>query len=293
MGEREISAVNPYPYKRVRVLESEIAYIQAGSGPPILFMHGNPTSSYIWRNVIPHLEGLGTCLAPDLIGMGRSGKIPGFGYRFPDHARYVQAWIDAVVPEGQLTFVAHDWGAALSFDWGNRHRRRVKAVCYMEAMVQPRRWSDLPEAYEKAFRAFRTEEGLQKALEENLFIEKALPNGVTRTLTEEEMAAYRAPFEKVEDRVPTIVWPREIPFDGDPADNHQRVQRYADWLAASGDTPKLFVNTSHGHALIGRNRDFCRAWPNQEEITLHGKHYIQEDSPHELGEAVADWIRRI
>jgi haloalkane dehalogenase len=281
----------------VAVLDSEMAYLEASpksaQGRPIVLIHGNPTWSYIWRNVLPHLEPLGRCLAPDLMGMGNSGRMPGGGYRFAGHARYLDAWFDAVVPSGKIIFVLQDWGAALGFDWSRRHPERVAAICYMEAMVQPRRWQDLPEAYESRFRGFRTEDGLRKALEANLFVEQVLPNGVARGLSDAEMAAYRRPYISVEDRLPTLVWPREIPFDGDPADNHERVQAYADWLAASTGLPKLFINTSHGHALIGRNREFCRSWPNQEEVTLTGKHYIQEDDPHGLGQAVAGWIGRL
>ncbi len=293
MNDAAISTDNPYDYRRVPVLDSEMAYIEAGTGTPIVLVHGNPTSSYIWRNVIPHLEGLGRCLAPDLIGMGQSGKVPGCGYRYPDHAKYLGAWFDAVVPEGEIIFVVQDWGAALCFDWANRHRDRVRGICYMEAMVQPRKWIDLPEDYRKTFQGFRTPEGLQSALEANVFVEKVLPNGVKRGLSEAEMAVYRAPYENLEERLPTVQWPREIPFDGDPADNHETVQAYADWLASSTDIPKLFINTTSGHALLGRNREFCRTWPNQDEITLDGKHYIQEDAPHELGRAVAEWIARL
>ena len=290
MNSPEISPDTPYRPQTVPVLDSHMAYLEAGAGRAIVLIHGNPTSSFIWRNVIPHLEGLGRCLAPDLIGMGDSGKPAGCAYRYDDHARYLDAWFDAVVPEGDIVFVVQDWGAALGFDWTRRHPGRVAGICYMEAMVQPRRWKDLPEAYESRFRAFRTEDGKMEAMEANLFVEVVLPNGVARRLSEAEMAAYRAPYIQFADRLPTIQWPREIPFDGEPPDNHARVQAYADWLAASTQLPKLFVNTSSGHALIGRNREFCRAWPNQKEVTLDGKHYIQEDDPHGLGRAVADWM---
>lgn len=286
-----ISEVNPYEMRSIKVLESEMTYIDEGRGQPIVFVHGNPTSSFIWRNVIPHVVGEGRCVAPDLIGMGGSDKIEGLGYRFADHAIYYAAWLDSVVPDEPIIFVVQDWGAALSFDWANRNRDRVKAICYMEAMVQPRKWADLPPDYAKTFKSFRTEKGYEKALEDNLFVEKVLPNGVARGLTGAEMAAYGAPYKKLEDRAPTVQWPREIPFDGEPEDNHNRVQAYADWLSGSDGIPKLFVNTTDGHALLSRNRDFCRTWPNQTEITLEGKHYIQEDRPHALGEAVAHWVR--
>ncbi|MEK9724225.1 MAG: haloalkane dehalogenase [Rhodospirillaceae bacterium] len=296
MSDDAIAADNPYPSKTVDVLDSHIAYLEAGdanAGRAIVLIHGNPTSSHIWRNVIPHLEGLGRCLAPDLIGMGGSGKPAGCAYRYADHIRYLDAWFDAVAPTGPIIFVVQDWGAALGFDWIRRHPERVAGLCYMEAMVQPRQWKDLPSDYEARFRTFRTPEGRQAAIDANLFVEKVLPNGVARGLTDAEMAVYRAPFAKPEDRMPTIQWPCEIAFDGEPADNHARIQAYADWLAASNGLPKLFVNTTDGHALLGRNRDFCRAWPNQKEVTLSGKHYIQEDDPHGLGRAVAAWLGEI
>ena len=293
VSDNDISSDNPFVSRSIRVLESEMAFIETGRGTPIIFVHGNPTSSYIWRNVIPHVAEFGRCLAPDLIGMGRSGKIEGFGYRFTDHAIYYAAWLDAMVPAGEIIFVVQDWGAALTFDWANRNRDRVKAICYMEAMVQPRQWADLPADYAKTFKSFRTEKGFQKAITDNVFVEKVLPNGVARKLSTIEMDTYRAPYEEVEHRTPTVQWPREIPFDGKPADNHLRVQAYADWLSESTDLPKLFVDTTDGHALLGRNREFCREWPNQEEITLSGKHYIQEDAPAELGAAIADWIGRL
>ena len=287
-----ISADNPYHYESLDVGDTNMAYIGVGGGDPIILLHGNPTSSYIWRNIIPYLESQGRCLAPDLIGMGQSGKSPGNAYRFSDHIAYIEDWLSNVAPNESLTFVVQDWGAALAFDWSNRHRERVKAICYMEAMVRPRKWTDLPEPYEKTFRGFRTEDGKRKALEANLFVEKVLPNGVARKLTSAEMAVYRAPFQNLPDRLPTIMFPIEIPFDGEPADNFKRIKSYSEWLATC-DIPKLFVNTSDGHALIGPNREFCRAWPNQQEITLQGKHYIQEDSPRELGEAVAKWYRSL
>ncbi|MFC1665336.1 haloalkane dehalogenase [Pseudomonadota bacterium] len=292
MNEQTISSDNPYAYKKISVGDADMAYIEVGSGDPIVLLHGNPTSSYIWRNVIPHLETLGRCLAPDLVGMGQSGKSPDNAYRFLDHCAYMETWLDKVVPGESITFVVQDWGAALAFDWSNRHRNLVKAICYMEAMVRPRKWSDLPKPYEKTFRGFRTDEGKRNAMEANLFIEKVLPNGVARELSEKEMSTYRAPFQELTDRLPTIIFPMEIPFDGEPADNHERVKSYSEWLATC-TIPKLFVNTSDGHALIGPNREFCRSWLNQQEITLQGKHYIQEDSPHELGKAIAKWIESL
>jgi len=288
----DIPAELRYEHKFIDVLDSRMAYLEAGEGDPIVLLHGNPSCAYIWRNVIPHLEGLGRCFAPDLMGFGKSGKMPAGGYRYTQHIDYIAAWFDALIPEGAVTLVLQDWGAALGFNWANQNQDRVKGIAYMEAMVQPRRWSDLPETYQENFKRFRTEEGLNEALDANLFVEKILPFGVARGLGEDEMAVYRAAHVDREDRLQTIVWNTEIPFDGEPADNHEIVQSYADFLSSS-DIPKLFLNTSDGHALIGRNREFCRTWPNQQEVTLQGKHYIQEDDPHGLGRAVADWMQTL
>ena len=293
MPERNVSAQNPYAYQTMRVLDAEMAYIDTaaarGAGDAaIVFIHGNPTSSYLWRNVVPHLQGRGRCLAPDLLGFGRSSGMPSRSYRFADHARYVEAWLAAVLPAGHITFVVQDWGAALAFDWSRRHPVRVKGICYGEAMVQPRKWVDLPDAYRERFQWFRTPEGFAEAVKQDFFVEKVLPNGVLRGLDAAAHDEYRKRYASPDGALPSVVWPREIPFDGEPADNHATVQAYADWLSAS-DVPKLFVNTASGHALIGRNREFCRTWPNQKEVVLDAKHYYQEDCPTELGRAIADW----
>ena len=285
----EISETNPYEYRTVDVLDSHIAYIDTdGAGGPIVFLHGNPTSSYLWRNVIPHLEPLGRCLAPDLPGFGRSGPMPSGTYRFPEYISYLAAWFDRVLPDGPVTLVLHDWGAALGFDWARRHPDRVRGICYGEAMVQPRRITDLPEGYRERFVYMRTDEGFRQAVAENFFVDTVFENGIIRELTETERAEYAGRFTTPETIVPTVQFPREIAFDGEPADNHEIIQAYADWLSLS-PVPKLFVNTTAGHALTGRNVEFCRTWPNQSEVTVVGRHYFQEDSPHELGEAIADW----
>lgn len=285
----EISAKNPYEYTSVDVLDSSMAHIDTGGdGPPTVFLHGNPTSSYLWRNVIPHLEPLARCLAPDLIGFGRSGAMPSGTYRYPEYIEYMDAWFSAVVPEHELTLVLHDWGAALGFDWARRHPERVRGICYGEAMVQPRRITDLPEAYRERFIYMRSDEGFREAVSENFFINTVFTNGIIRELTAEEFTEYSKRFTTPEAIVPTVQFPREIAFDGEPPDNHEIIRAYADWLAQS-DVPKMFVNTTAGHALVGRNREFCRTWPNQVEVTVVGKHYYQEDSPHELGRALADW----
>jgi haloalkane dehalogenase len=286
----EISATDPYERKRVAVLDSEMAYVETGSGDPIVFLHGNPTSSYLWRNVIPHCEGLGRCLAPDLIGMGDSGKNPAGSYRFADHARYLDAWFEAVGVENAV-FVVHDWGGALGFRWAARNPSKVRGLVYMETIVTPVTWDDWPENAKAIFQAMRSEAGEDLVLEKNIFVERILPGAILRGLTEEEHAHYRAPFaEPGEVRQPTLTWPRQIPIEGEPGDVAEIVETSGQWLASS-DVPKLFVNAEPGSILTGRAREVCRAWPNQREVSVKGAHFVQEDSPHEIGEAVAEFVK--
>lgn len=281
------------PMKRVAVLDTEMAYAETGEGPPIVFMHGNPTSSYLWRNIIPHVADLGRCLAPDLVGMGRSGKMPSGTYRFVEHVRYLDEWFDKVGATRGVIVFCHDWGAALSFHRIARFPGQFSGLAYMEAMVRPRKWSDLPEERIPVFKRFRTPEGERQVLEENSFVEVLLfKAGVLTELSEEAKAEYRAPYPTPESRKPTVVWPQEIPFDGEPADVHELVEAYSRHLAQS-DMPKLFVNTTDGHALVGRNRDFCRTWKNQTEVTVRGRHYAQEDSPEEIGRAFRDFVLKV
>jgi haloalkane dehalogenase len=293
MTGQSISAADPYPRQRIPVLDSEMAYVDTGAGDPIVFLHGNPTSAYLWRNVIPHLQGLGRCLAPDLIGMGQSGKNPAGSYRFIDHARYLDAWFEALGNREQVTLVVHDWGSALGFHWAYRYPQRVKAIAFMEAIVQPVTWQEWPEASRKIFRAMRSAAGEEIILQKNVFVERILPNSVLRPLTEAEMTVYRAPYlEAGESRRPTLTWPRQIPIEGEPADVQAIVQDYGTWLAAS-DLPKLFINADPGAILIGPQREFCRRWPNLQEVTVRGSHFIQEDSPTEIGQAIAAFLRRL
>jgi haloalkane dehalogenase len=277
------------PSRTIPVLDSHMAYVEAGSGDPVVFLHGNPTSSYLWRNVMPHVESLGRCLAPDLIGMGASGPSQGGSYRFVDHRRYLDAWMEAVGVRRDVTLVIHDWGSALGFDWARRHPDVVKGIAYMEAIVAPVTWADWPEGARQIFQAMRSPAGESIILEKNVFVERILPASVLRKLTDEEMGVYRAPFaEPGESRRPTLTWPREIPIEGEPADVHQIVSEYSAWLSES-NVPKLFVNAEPGSILIGRQRELARSWPNQTEVTVPGIHFIQEDSPHEIGEAIAGW----
>ncbi len=294
MASSNISAVDPHERKRLKVLDSEIAYVDTGSGDPIVFIHGNPTSSYLWRNIIPHLEGLGRCLAPDLMGMGESGKIPSGSYRYPDQIRYLDAWFESLELTRNVILVLHDWGGALGFHRAARFPDQVAGIAYMEAMVRPRLWSDLPDDRVGIFKTFRSAEGERMVLEDNFFVEKMLIEfGVIRDLTAEEKAVYRAPYlEPGASRLPTLQWPREIPFDGDPADNHEIVKHYSEFMAAS-QLPKLFINAEFGHALTGDAREFCRTWPNQTEVTVPGRHFFHEDCPHDVGEALATFVKRV
>lgn len=288
---KPISAADAYERHRIAFLETEISYVDTGAGEPVVFLHGNPTSSYLWRNVIPHVEGLGRCLAPDLVGMGDSGAAPDGSYRFVDHTRYLDAWFEALGLTN-VTLVVHDWGSALGFYWAYRHPERVRGIAYMEAVVRPLTWEEWRDESRQIFQDLRSEAGEEMVLEKNLFIEGILPSAVLRDLTEEEMNVYRRPYlEPGESRRPTLTWPRELPINGEPEDVVSIVDDYSKWLAQS-DVPKLFVNAEPGAILTGSQREFCRTWPNQEEVTVRGVHFVQEDSPHEIGEAVATFVRR-
>ena len=290
MPER-ISAEDNHVRSCVSVLDSEMSYVTAGNGHSIVFLHGNPTSSYLWRNVIPHTSDLGWCLAPDLIGMGHSDSSPRCTYRFLDHTRYLDAWFDALDLRQNVTLVLHDWGSALGFHWAARHPERVRAIAYKESIVQPRDWEDLPSSRAPIFRDLRSEKGVRMIFEENAFIENLLPKLIIRTLTETEMGAYRRPFIEPKSRWPTLIWPRELPIGGEPVDVIEIVEEYGQWLLRAPQ-PKLFINAEPGSLLIGRAREFCRSWPNQEEVTVRGIHFIQEDSPHEIGSTLAHFVRR-
>lgn len=287
-----IRAEMPYQKQYREALGRKMAYVEVGQGNPIVFLHGNPTSSYLWRNIIPYLANLGRCIAPDLIGMGDSEKLPESGpnsYTFVEHRRYLDALLADLGVERQVTLVVHDWGSALGFDWANRHRDAVKGIAYMEAIVQPLTWAQWNEQARSIFQGFRSPAGEKLILERNLFVEAVLPGSIQRKLTDAEMEEYRRPYrEPGESRRPTLTWPRQIPIEGEPADVTEIVSQYAEWLAAS-PLPKLFINAEPGAILTGSQRAFCRAWPNQTEITVPGSHFIQEDSPDQIGEALAAW----
>jgi haloalkane dehalogenase len=285
----------PLEKNYVDVLGARMAYHERGEGAPVLFLHGNPTSSYLWRDVIPELEGLGRLIVPDLIGMGDSGKLPNPGqdsYGFVTHREYLDAFIDAVIGEtSSILFVVHDWGSALGFDWANRHRDRVRGIAYMEAIVRPiAGWDDWSPSATPIFQGFRSDKGEGMILDRNMFVERVLPGSVLRKLSEAEMSEYRRPFERREDRWPTLTWPRQIPIAGEPEDVTGIVAAYAQWMAEN-EVPKLFVNANPGAILIGAPRDFCRGWKNQTEVTATGSHFIQEDSGPAIGQAISAWMK--
>lgn len=292
-----ISAAMPYSKKHKTINAVELAYIEEGQGDPIVLLHGNPTSSYLWRNVIPELTGLGRVIVPDLIGQGDSGKLPASDgpdrYSFAVVYDYLAKLLAALDVTTEVTLVIHDWGSALGFHWAKNHPDSVKGIAYMEGIVRPVNWTDWPESARGIFQAFRSEKGEDLILDRNLFVEGVLPSAVIRDLTEEEMAHYRAPFSNPDDRQPTLNWPRQIPIDGEPAQMVRLVEEYGSFLEGSTGLPKLFINAEPGSILVGPQREYCRTWPNQSEVTVKGDHFIQEDSPEEIGRAVAAWLQAI
>ena len=292
-------SVSDRPYGRKRYAQvngSRMAYVESGEGDAIVFQHGNPTSSYLWRNIMPHCEGLGRLIACDLIGMGDSDKLEATDpdrYSYAHQREYLFALWGQIGLGNNVVFVLHDWGSALGFDWASQHPQRIQGIAYMEAIVSPLTWAEWPEDARGVFQGFRSDAGETMVLQKNLFIERVLPSAIQRDLTEREMAIYRQPFLRSgEDRRPTLSWPRQIPIEGEPAEVVEIVERYADQLAQS-DTPKLFINAEPGSILVGRQRESCRAWPNQTEITVPGLHFLQEDSPDQIGLALADFIKQL
>ena len=271
-----------------------MAYIDEGGGDAIVFLHGQPASSYAWRNVMPHLRGMGRLIACDMIGMGASEKLSPAGpdrYRYAEHREYLFALFEQLDLGDRVVLVGHDWGAVLAFEWARTHSARVRGIVHMEAIAAPLRWSDLPEQAHAFFRALRSPEGERMVLEENLFIEVRLPGAMMRKLTPEEMEHYRRPFLNAgEDRRPTLMWPRSLPLDGEPADVTEVVAKNAEWLLRS-DVPKLFISSERSALVQGRVRDLVRSWPNQKEVPVRGIHAVMEDSPDEIGTAIAAFVR--
>ncbi len=288
----DVSPEDPFERRHERVRDAEMAYVDVGTGESIVFLHGNPTSSYLWRNVIPHVQHLGRCVAPDLIGMGESDKLPDAGpgtYSFATHAAYLEEFLDQVHIGDRVVLVLHDWGSGLGFDWAERHRDRVRGIAFTEAIVTPMTWDDWPPDARKIFQLMRSEAGEAAVLDKNVFVERILPASVARGLTPEAHDRYRAPFGTREDRRPTLDWPWQIPMENEPADVVGVVERYGQWLASS-DVPKLFIDADPGSILVGRQRELVRSWPALTEVTVPGSHFVPEDSPHEIGRALAEWI---
>ena len=274
-----------------------LAYVEEGHGDPIVLLHGNPTSSYLWRNVIPELITSGRVIAPDLVGQGDSEKLsasegPG-RYTFGVVYKYLAGLLSQLDAEQNVALVGHDWGSALGFHWARNHPDLVRGIAYMEALVSPVEWSEWPESARGIFQGFRSGKGEDLVLTRNLFVEGVLPNSIIRKLTDEEMDHYRAPFSTPDDRQPTLNWPRQIPIDGEPVEMVELVTEYGRWLEQSVTLPKLFINAEPGSILVGRQREYCRTWPHQKEVTVPGKHFIQEDSPSEIGQAIAEWLKGI
>jgi haloalkane dehalogenase len=282
--------------KRIEILDQQMAYVETGQGDPVIFLHGNPTSSYLWRNVTPHLADRARCIAPDLIGMGDSDKLPGSNpdrYSYAVHREFLSALLEKLNVHDRVTLVLHDWGSALGFDWAARHSDRIKGIAYMEAIVQPLTWDQWPEPSQPLFQALRSEAGEDLIFRKNIFIEKILPASIQRHLSDEEMDAYRAPFTNPgEDRRAMLSWPQSLPIDGAPSDVVKVVSDYSEWMTTSR-IPKLFINANPAAILIGAQRDFCRSWPNQTEVTVEGIHFIQEDSPNDIGHALAAWYEQL
>lgn len=292
-----MTAATRYKKKTATIRGLKMAYIDEGEGDPIVFLHGNPTSSYLWRNIMPHLEKRGRLIAPDLIGMGDSEKLPDSGpdkYTFKQHRQFLHELLAYLEVEQNVTLVIHDWGSALGFDWAYQNQDAMKGIAYMEAIVQSvPSWDNWPEAARNIFQAFRSPAGEELILDKNIFVERVLPGSILRDLLPEEQGEYLRPFRNAgEDRRPTLTWPREIPIDGEPAEVVQIVDDYSKWLSQS-DLPKLFINADPGSILIGAQRDFCRSWPNQTEVTVKGLHFIQEDSPDEIGQAIDNFVKII
>jgi haloalkane dehalogenase len=282
--------------KFVSINGRRMAYVEDGVGDPIVFLHGNPTSSYLWRNILPHLAKQGRCIAPDLIGMGDSEKLPDSGpgsYDFAMHSAYLDEFMLALNIREHVTLVVHDWGSALGFNWARRHPDAIKGIVYMEAIVRPVSWDEWPEPSQPLFRALRSKTGEELILQKNIFVERILPASIQRKLTDAEMAAYRLPFaEPGEARRPTLDWPRQLPIDNEPEDVCALVSAYAEWMSTN-NLPKLFIIAKPGAILVGPQREFCRLWPNQSEVTVNGIHFIQEDSAAEIGAAISTWLRQI
>jgi haloalkane dehalogenase len=284
--------ISPADKRRIEVDGLSMAFHDIGSGDPIVFLHGNPTSSYLWRKIIPHVEGFGRCIAPDLIGMGDSEKLPNSNadsYTFLENRRYLDGFFAALELERRVTLVVHDWGSALGFDWAKRNPHAVKGIVHMEAIVATMSWQDIPAPAQQRFRSVRSKEGEELVLQQNIFIEQSIVKGTLRAFTDAEMAEYRRPFlQPGEGRRPMLTWPRQLPIGGEPADVVEIVDAYAAWLSTS-EIPKLYIRAEPG-THSAKMVEQVRTWPNQQEVAVRGIHYPQEDAPDEIGTAIATWL---
>jgi len=279
--------------KFLKCSNKKIAYVDEGKGDILLFLHGNPTSSYLWRNIIKNLKSKYRCIAPDLIGMGDSDKLDNVNvdsYTFKEHKFWLNTFLSNILSKEKVILVIHDWGSALGFDYSRENPEKVKGIVYMEAIVCPLTWDDWPENAKNVFKLMRDKAGEELVLKKNIFVERILPSSIIRELSLEEMEEYRKPFlNEGNDRQPTLSWPRQIPLDNHPKEVNDLVEKYSKFMIKS-NINKLFINAEPGSILIGRQRDFCRKWTNQKEVTVKGKHFIQEDSSQEISNEIKNWI---
>ena len=296
MEPQDISADFNFEMHHVDVLDSPMAYIDTRAhqpGPVCLFLHGNPTSSYIWRNVIPHISPKARCIAPDLIGMGRSGKPAGIEYRFSDHQRYLEAFLDTVLPHEQIVLVLHDWGSMLGLAWARRNESRVLGIALMEFISAIPSWQAFPDAARSAFQGFRNPEvGRKLLIEENAFVEQLLPSSVVRKLTEAEVEHYREPYKLPASREPLWCWPNELPIGGSPADMLDIVAAAHSWLNHTELPKVLFWSTPGGLVSMEQAEQYAQTWKNTRSVGIGpGVHYLQEDNPYLIGEEIEDWLQ--
>lgn len=278
----------------IDILDSTIHYEDTGSGTPIVFLHGNPASSHVWRNVLPYV-GSGRLLTPDLIGMGRSGK-PDSAYQFADHARYLDAWFDALDLD-QVILIGHDWGGALAFDWASRHPDRVTGIAFFESIVKPMAWEDWSPQARERFQLIRTEgAGEDLVLEQNLFVRQAFTGGVLTPVGDDDLQTYLAPYPTPESRRPILAWARQLPLGGDPAELVARINQYDAWLAASTDVPKLLITFEGSPTLMISKEvaEWCAANIAALDIVHGGEagHHAAEDRPKEIGTEISAWVDR-
>ena len=282
--------------KYKEILGKKMAYIEHGEGEPIVFLHGNPASSFLWRNITPHLEGMGRIIVPDLIGMGDSEKLEGIDnpdYKYHGQYKYLSALLEGLDLGDKINLVIHDWGSAMGFQYARENSNSIKSISFMEAIVMPLQWEQWPENARNIFQLMRSEAGEEIVLEKNVFVERILLNDSANGFSEEEKSEYIRPFKNSgEDRRPTLTWPRQIPIEGEPSEVVDEVNKNAEFHKDS-DIPKLFINADPGSILIGDQREFVRSWKNLKEVKVKGNHFIQEHSPDEIGSHIKEFLNSI